>query len=318
MPVKLAVSPIAKFQHVHAFAFSPDGKHLVALPSASPGRLFETSDWKLVRQFEKSAELGAAAFSPDGETVALASSYLNLGAYCVSTGQPLWRWSVTEQWDEVQGLIVSPSTPEVIYANSSNRVLVFDLNSGEPPRELHIHRRNTMITAIALSPDGSCLATSWNSTYNEKTPFESQVILWSWPDGRELRNLNLFNAVEPGANNARLIRDLCFASSDRIAAISGDGAVALFDAVTGERSLELRSPTGDSYGHVATSPNGRYCAVSDRGHLLLWDLVEIRLVRDLTVNEHSSNGLGFSPNSELLAFVVSPRVLVFRVEDLLQ
>src|SRR5262249_30435038 len=90
--------PLAKLPHCHAFAFSPDGKHIVGLPRSSAAKLFETKTWSKKLEFKKSGGHAAAAFSRDGKVVALAESYCYLGTYHVQKGEPICKWRISKEF----------------------------------------------------------------------------------------------------------------------------------------------------------------------------------------------------------------------------
>jgi hypothetical protein len=319
MAIKLAIQPIAKIPHCPRFAFSPDGQSLVGLPQSSPARLFDTRTWKKKLEFKKTGDLGAAAFSPDGEVVALAEVYQYLGTYRTATGAAINKWRITKEFHEISGVIVSPSATEVIYACRDNVIRVFDAMSGKSTRELPVTEKSAMVAAITLSPKGDELAAAWTTrAVDDPKQWESTVMVWDWPGGRELRRLTLFGIPTDEPEDSHEIQGLLYCPTGReFAAINGAGAIGLFDAQNGCRKAEIRQEVIESYGHLAVSPDGKWLAASDKGHLFLWALPGGTLLRDLQIDESSSHRIEFSPDSALLAAATN-QILVWRLSDLIE
>ncbi len=310
MAFRFEIDPLTKLPHCQNFAFSPDGKHVVGLPRASTAKLFDTKTWAKKLEFKKSSDLGAVAFSPDGKIVALAEMYCYLGTYNVKTGEPICKWRISKEFNEVSGVIMSPSTPEVIYSCWHNRVSIFDVKTGKLTRELPVADVRASVQSISLSPDGNELAAAVN-IHGDKG--ESVVVIWSWPGGRELRRLPM--AGNSPKHKSFKLQDLCHVANGRFAAASDTGIVAIFDAKSGKVQHKLRDAAKRSYAKFAVAPNGTYLACVVEGQLFVWNLATKKLLAELRVDATSSHCVGFSPDADLLAVGVN-QVLVWRTDDL--
>lgn len=124
-----------------------------------------------------------------------------------------------------------------------------------PPSE---YRLPIPITAVALHPEGTILATSG---YHE-------ILLWSFPSGELIRRID---------NVAERVHQLQFPpDGSSLAVASGTpgqlGEIKLFDPQTGELSGDLYI-AGDEMFSVAFSPDGsRLAAGGSEGKLLIFDL----------------------------------------------
>jgi WD40 repeat protein len=98
--------------------------------------------------------------------------------------------------------------------------------------------------------------------------------------------------------------DLVRASVDRggarIAVVTRDRYVQVFDATTGKRLRRLR---GDGFaGDAVFSPDGRSLATSDYlGHVRLWRSVDVRPIRSLLGGQRNISDLAWSPDGTKLA-----------------
>jgi len=311
MVFRFKTEPIAKLPHCQGFEFSPDGKLIAGLPGSSLARLFETKTWTRKLDFKRSCGGGGAAFSPDGKTVVLAENYCYLGTYNVRTGEPICKWRMSKEFHEISGLIMSPSTSEVIYSRWDNRISIFDVKTGKLTRELPATDARASVYAISLSPKGDELAAAL--TIHGKGG-GSSVVVWSWPEGRELRRV----ALSPTFTKEKSfeIHDLCYSTADRLAAVGRSGVVAIFDAKSGKAVHKLRDAPKRSYAKIAVAPNGSYLACVDGGQLFIWDLATNRLICEMQVNESSSYGVGFSPDTQLIAVAIN-QVFIWKLDDII-
>ncbi len=196
---------VRRFRHglkgygIRSLAFSPDGKTLATLGTQGGAflRLFDVDTGKLRHAFSKDGEYrtrpGSVAFTPDGQTVAVALDSLHL--YDVTTGQErlhINRKAVGPRftdggktlvaavdgtiyrWDTTTGEILTPEGPDsgveqVFVTPDGSRVItrdgdgyghLWDAVTGKHLRRFSAAWRR----GVALSPDGRFLAVPVDDT----------------------------------------------------------------------------------------------------------------------------------------------------------
>ena len=147
---------------VYAVAFSPDGRLLAAANGGGPIRIYDLSNNNLYHTYDVPFPIGVvwtAAISPDGKTVVA-------GSGTRYTAGEVTAWAVGGS--TVPKLVSRTSAPVTALAFSSdNRLLVSSDESGL----IRLYERSywrlittaqphrDVVTSIALSPDGTALAT---------------------------------------------------------------------------------------------------------------------------------------------------------------
>lgn len=235
---------------VGELALSADGT-LLAVASSGPtdlngadGRQQEDSGqlhvWDLAKR-ERLATLeldsgtaSAVAFSPDGTRLLAVSSGTTLDTDPDDEGkdgQPVtlstWRTAdldarptVTGLGDDVTDAVYTPDGGDIVTASLTGTIQIHDAATGEPRRTFGEHP--AAVRALALSPDGTTLATA--------TTDDAAVWLWDLADGTLRARLTSGGGFE--------VNDLAFSPDGKALARGGtDASVALWrldtdDAVT--------------------------------------------------------------------------------------
>jgi WD40 repeat protein len=233
--------------------WSPDNTRIVSAPEGEQGAL---QVWDVA----SGAELAAVDYgfvptgldwSPDSTRLTASSANGTLRVWDVSEEVPLYveqlRAAIVPN---VQTVVWSPDGAHLATANTDNTVRLWDAASG---RQVRVLDSQGAAVSLAWAPDSRFLA-SWGDT---------TVWVWEAASGNEVHLLN----------HADFTIDLVWSpDGTRLATVSSNGQVTVWDPVAGATVLVLRAQIGPPH-QVRWSPDGaRLAAISDPG-LVIWDSV---------------------------------------------
>lgn len=152
-----------------------------------------------------------------------------------------------------RNLAVSPDGSEIVIGGPQGAVSVWDTDNGELKRTLVTGRPGGAVTAVSVGRDGSITAGAGRRLYR-------------WPATGEPREVGLQDPPDD-------IEVSAFSPDGRWFAAFGDRPpVAVWDAATGERQLELDESVWADL--LEFSPDGRWLAVARMGRLWLFDVAD--------------------------------------------
>jgi RNA polymerase sigma factor (sigma-70 family) len=186
--------------------------------------------------------------------------------------------------DFIRVVAFSPDGKALLSGGDTDRtVRLWELATG---KELVQMRAEKQLTGIALSPDGTTVATG---------EIEGTVRLWQAATGKPLATLKGHTALVVG---------LAFAPDSKTLASTGnDQLVSVWDVATGKRLHELRWPVPEAMC-VAFTPDGKTLAAGGRGAgatIHFWDVATGKGRRPLPGLQQEVWGLAFSPDGKTLA-----------------
>jgi WD40 repeat protein/serine/threonine protein kinase len=268
-------------------------------------RLWDPASGKEKARLQAQVTVGvqALAFSPNGQTLAAGNrggavqswdlqTRRRQSSFCFSEySRGQWTlWDQAREWgvpmipefrEKICACAFSPDGTTLAGATEEGSVKRWDAASGEERAPLHGKQAGT--TCLALSPDGTTLATGQSE----------QVRLWDVATGR----LRLTLGGHKG-----LICCLAF-SPDGTALATGaqDNRIKLWDLSTGKERTTLIGHT-DRVGSVAYSPDGRTLASGSwDGTVKLWNLFTAQETATLEGPTGKVRGVAFSPDGTVLA-----------------
>jgi len=226
------------------------------------------------------AAVRGVSFSPDGKTLASASSDKTIKLWSMTDGKELRTLSGHQA--AVWGFSFSPDGKTVASASKDKTIKLWSVADGKELRTLSGHQDE--VYSVSFSPDGKTVA----SASKDKT-----IKLWSVADGKELRTLS---------GHQDVVRGVSFSPDGKtVASASKDKTIKLWNVADGK---ELRTLSGhqDVVRGVSFSPDGKTVAsASGDKTIKLWSVADGKELRTLSGHQDAVRGVSFSPNGKTLA-----------------
>jgi WD40 repeat protein len=263
--------------------FAPGGETLAVVAGQDILLYDPATGQKRLHFRNPTGELGPAAFSPDGCTLAVGGNAKTVALWDVASGE---RRAVLEGHTlPIYGLAFSPDGRTLASGagieGQPGEVKLWDVDGRCERASLSGHQG--WVRAVAFAPDGRTLATGCG---------DGSVYLWDPDTGRLLHQL---------AGHTDSIYSLAFAPDGATLASGGaDATVRLWDLAAFRERLVLHGHVGPVFG-LAFSPDGRTLASSGQdGTVKLWGTVIDRELATLQGHTRRVNSVAFSPDGSLL------------------
>gem|GEM_PF-2167272 len=230
-------------------------------------------------------QLSDLAWSPDGKTLAAASS----------TGSWLYNaddfHAAPRQFAEQDQLVVlaySPDGTRIAAGTSNGTVRIWNVGTGTLERVLEGHP--TAITALVFSPDGTLIAAGGGA---------ATIVVWNVENGRKIYNLVFQPDSEVEEIKARLyeeteeidsdlvVNSLAFIPNGKtLAAGMNDGTVPLWDVATGRLAEGLATQSMETTALAYRADGTTLITGSSDGMLRAWTVGPDRMALDYTIEAH--------------------------------
>ena len=339
-PAKGSSVMIKDGKAVNRIEFSPDGRYLATLGVDGTVQIVDSHGHSvsgLLRDPSSTQPISAAAFSPDGQTLATISGWNDVLLWNVRTGQMSRRIARDHAFDI--------ATPDLSFTPDGSHLLVssapaesYDLRTGARSTFIGMpypgYDQGDTLTSVAVRPDGRQIAASSSkaisfhsaATDQEVKRYEMGAELVRYaPSGKMLAVAQSDGSIEivpadlPGTDvtptpsetttligHDKSVNVLDFSANSQTLLSASAGEVALWD-LSGPAALHTELP-GDGRGvnGVAYSPNGGMVAAArDDGSVGFWDArTGRRLGKQVNVSPATllgAVGVAFSPDGKTLA-----------------
>ncbi len=272
-------------------AFSADGRTL-ALLDRDQIKLYDISSGKFLQTLESSfITVSNLQFAPDGRSLAIVGD-----GPANSLGAPQ---AVIWQLPDGKPNVIDIQAPlELSYAPNEGTLLVrtaYSINVFDPDTASQVatfDEFGTSVDGIAFSPNGKTLAA------NSGNPHLT-VRLWGIENGQLEKTVEDPNNQGDGAANVSFSPDGQFLWAQGSLWREKDGA-----RLTSLESILRKVAPPYIPARVAFSPDGKMLTLGYlEGHLQLWDLGEMKLIRELEGYQGEVLDLAFSPDGKTLAAI---------------
>ena len=215
---------------VRAIAFSPDSKIITSGGEDGNIHLWEVETGKTIATFPGHLDrVRALSYSADGQLLASSSDDGTIRIWDCNRKELITVLS--KHQDKVRWVIFHPDQKTLISASEDNQICLWTVNLSEQKLINFFQlkeNKNELLRAIAISPDGKCLASGTD---------DGIIRFWDLEKGKFKQELS--------HNHNDWIRSLAFSpNGDTIASASEDKTICIRDVKTGKDLHTLRGHNG--------------------------------------------------------------------------
>lgn len=235
---------------IYHFAFRPDGKQVVAVHYNGAADFWDVATGlRLHGLQEPTGHVLEVAFNHAGTMVATVSHDNTYRVWDAKSGRELHKFTAPSTNNGIVKIYFQPETDYLVVAQAFDGYQVVKL--GEKP-EIRVIKDKMMTYQLAFSPDGKRIATGGGGAYG--------IVVWTFPE---------FEQVQTLLGHSDYVSSFRFSPDGRrLASISHDKSIKLWDLESGQELLTLASPPNRD---VSFSPDGRRIATAGGNSILIWD-----------------------------------------------
>jgi WD40 repeat protein len=265
----------------NALSFRPDGAHLAVSDFMSMS-ILDVAHQRVVRTRSLPPSAGTGvAYSPDGSSLAFASSTDGLGVFDDSL-RIRRRISALDAHTQAEQVAFSPDGRWIAagLGGPHTALRAWPTAGGEPVT------LDTGDVTYGPQPPAFSADSRWLASFRQG----STLVIWAMADWKVARTWTL------GGTG----RALAFAPEGTRLAIASDGEAAIWDGVTGRKMVTFATPGSTETKEIAWSPEGqRVVSSADDGVLRLWNASDGRLLGSLYMLEAGGDWLLVAPDGRL-------------------
>lgn len=225
---------------VWGLAFSPDGSMLASVSSDRTALIWDWRNKNVLKTLDFPGEVSSVSFSPDGQVLAvggvdeLQGQVQNAAVWTYSVGawEPLVKFL---EYINIATMAYSPRGGTLVGGGTSRNVQVWRTSDGASVYTLnHAHQ----VAKIAISPDGSVVATGTCMDIANSECSNGGIWLWDLPTGKLIGTLHGFPDV---------VENLAFsADGSLLIAGSRDGTLRVYATSNYQTAFETNVSGGIS------------------------------------------------------------------------
>jgi len=287
---------------VDSVSFSPNGKILASASSDNTIKLWNVQNGQEINTLHGHtsfasvwtsidgktlasyiASVNSMSFSPDGKTLAFASSDNTIKLWNVQNGEKINTFHGHS--NSVNSVSFSPDGKILASASNDNTIKLWDVQTGQEINTLYGH--NASVNSVSFSPDGKILASGG---------FDNTIRLW---------NIQIDKKIKTIYNRNNSVNSMSFSPDGKILASgSNDNKIKLWNVQTGK---EINTIYGHStsFNSVSFSPDGKTLAFASNGTngntIKLWNVQNGKEINTLHGHSNYVNSMSFSPDGKILA-----------------
>jgi WD40 repeat protein len=222
----------------------------------------------------------AAAYTPDGSTLALGDSLGGVSLWDVATGRE--RKALFAHVDAVRAITFSPDGRKMASGSDDGKIVVWDIDSDKAVHVLNAHFDR--VNGLAFSrPDGGLLASASN---------DGSVRLWDVSTGKQVRTLY---------GHTGGVQALAFGRDElQLATAGSDDRVVVWDAQEGRVLYSFSFRTHYLFD-IDLSADGSLLAVASQNNVEIWDTATRSRRSTLTGHTNSVFHVRFSRDQKKVA-----------------
>jgi len=250
---------------VWGLAFSPDGRWLASAGRDKTARVWDWRSGFQLQAIKYADEVVSVAFSPDSRTLAVGGGdqwpNAAIWTYTVDSWQP---WMKMAEFWNIPDIAYSPDGMLIVGGGTSRNVRVWRTTDGS---EQFVFNHPGQVSSVAVSPDGSLVATGLCEASEAATSQCTRGAVWLW----DLASGELIHKMSDFPEG---VESVAF-SVDGSLVIGGsrDGTLRAYATSDYRPALVTTSPGGStstSLLALALSSDGRFLATGGIGKINLW------------------------------------------------
>lgn len=251
---------------INGLAFSHDGQILVSVSHDGTAKIWDWRNGDQLKTLEFPSGVYSVRFSPDGQTLAIGgvdeieNQIRNAAVWTFAVGSWEPQLKFREYWN-VTSMAYSPDGGVLVGGGTSRNVQVWRTNDTSILFTLsHAHQ----VGDIAITPDGSTVATATCSTVVNTECTEGGIWLWDLPSGRLLRKLT---GLPAGVESVEFTAD-----GSMLIAATRFGFLRFYSTADYNPVYETTPPDGNSV-LALSADSGLLVTSSNNGEVRLWKVV---------------------------------------------